>query len=72
MWTSAAFAALARTSKSRSFVARGWPWYARMPAQHHELRARVVKLNEQIAEVVGQVDHTERPGTNRQGMWSQV
>ena len=44
----------------------------RVPAEHHELGISVVKLDEQIAEMLGQVDHAERPGTNRQGMRSRV
>lgn len=40
-------------------------------AEHHELGLRVVPLDEEIAEVLGQ-DHIRRPGTNRQGTLSRV
>jgi hypothetical protein len=56
-------------------ILRG-PWMTvvrdRVPAEHHELGAGVMKLDEEIAEVLGQVDHAGRPGTNRQGMRSRV
>lgn len=44
----------------------------RVTAEHHELRAGVVKLDEQIAEVLGEVDQSDHPGTNRHGMRSRV
>lgn len=56
-------------------ILRG-PWMAvvrdRVPAEHHELGAGVVKLDEEIAKVLGQVDQAGRQGTNRQGMRSRV
>jgi len=39
-----------------------------VPPENHELGAGGVKLDQQIAEVLGQVDHAGRRGTNRQGM----
>jgi hypothetical protein len=43
-----------------------------MAADHHELGPGVVKLHEKVAEVLGQLDHAGRRGTNRQGMRSRV
>jgi hypothetical protein len=44
----------------------------RVATEHHELGAGVVKLDEEIAKILGQADHAERPGTNRKGMRSRV
>ena len=39
-----------------------------MSTQHNELRPGVVQDDEQVAEIVGQLDHVRRDGTNRYGV----
>jgi hypothetical protein len=39
----------------------------RVAAENHELSAGVVQLHQQVAEIVRELDHRRRRGTNRQG-----
>jgi hypothetical protein len=39
-----------------------------MTADHHEVRAGIVQLDQEVAEVLGELDHRARNGTNRQGI----
>ena len=41
----------------------------RLVERDAELRARVVQLDEHVAEILGKLDHLSRSGTNRQGVW---
>lgn len=43
-----------------------------MTAENDELRRCVYELDEKITEVVGKLDHVDRPGTNRLGMDARV
>ena len=40
-------------------------------AENHELGAGVVQLDEEVAEIVGELYHRGR-GMNRQGIWARV
>jgi hypothetical protein len=39
-----------------------------VPAEHHEVHRGVRELDQQIAKVVGELDHASRRGTKRTGI----